>query len=269
MSVDRQGRPLPLPGLAPGLIPGRPGVTRRRAARDRHPRRCLDLRFCSRVADQADGRHWMRTRSPLWTRGRPACHLYLQSVEVTRSCFRGPRMARAATSRSSRVRKTSRDLRAVGWSADGTRFLFTEVPTRSPLVLRWRSPSTRPSARRMLMKQFGPTTRPSLQTDTGWPINRDCVRSNPRFMSSGIRSSAAGNRFRRTAAVFPSGRMMAGNCSSAAWTSADVCRRDAVRDYARRRARAGVVRTVPAPPIQARSRSVRHRPRWTVPHHAR
>ena len=137
---------------------------------------------------------------------------------ATPSCSGGRRMAPAATSGSSRVRRDLLDLRANGWSADGRQLLFTEVsPSRQGAI--GQIAIERPSDAKRAGERASSTTtmRPSLQTDAGWPSSRTCP-VEPRSTSSGIRSSEIGNRSRPAAAIARSGRVTAGNCSSAAWT---------------------------------------------------
>ena len=84
VSVDRQGRASPLPGLPLGLVPRRPGVARRRAARARHPDGCLDLRFCPRNAEPADDRPGAGPQPALDAR-RAAHHLYVEPSGLPRA----------------------------------------------------------------------------------------------------------------------------------------------------------------------------------------
>ena len=102
VSVDREGRASPLPGVAAGLVPRRPGVARWLAARTRHPGGRVDLRFGARNSEPAHDRPCAGRTSALDTR-RAAHHLYVGTRRATRSCSGGRRMAPAATSGSSPV----------------------------------------------------------------------------------------------------------------------------------------------------------------------
>ena len=127
VSVDRQGRASPLPGLPldsyRDVRVSPDGARLALATEDR----CVDIRFRPRNAEPADDRpcagHAARSGRPTASASSLRRH-----ERATQSCSGGRRMAPAATSGSSRVRKISLDLLAMGWSADGKQLLFNEVP---------------------------------------------------------------------------------------------------------------------------------------------
>ncbi len=175
-----------------GLVPRRPGVARRRAARSGHPDGCVDVRCRARHAEPADDRpctgHAARS-------GRPtASASSLRRAErATRSCSGGQRMAPAATSGSSRVRRISVDLRANGWSADGRQLLFTEVPPSSQCAI-GQIAIERPSDANVLVKSEFCNDYAAVSPDGRWmAYELERVRSirDLRRAVSGARKSAA------------------------------------------------------------------------------
>ena len=126
VSVDRQGRSSPLPGLpldAYRTVRVSPDGTRLALAT---AGRCVDLRFCSRHVEPADDRPRARHQPALDAR-RPAHHLYVERAGYPELFWR------QADGTGSDERLLGRakdllDLLATGWSKDGRQLLFSEVP---------------------------------------------------------------------------------------------------------------------------------------------
>ena len=215
VSVDREGRPSLLPGIAldsyRDVRVSPDGKRLALATQDEIWIYDFERESLSRLTGDSASE-----TSPLWTRdaerivftsnraGYP--ELFSRRADGTGSDE--PFLTRA---------KDLRDLRANGWSEDGARLLFTEVDTGPAAVGEIAIGDT--SAARMLWNNdFTTTTRLCRQTDAGSPTS-PTTRGRPRFTSSGIRSSEADSQSRRTAAGSRCGRLgMVGNCSSAAWT---------------------------------------------------
>ncbi len=84
VSVDRQGRASPLPGLPLDAYRTRARVTGWGTARARHRGRCVDLRFCPRNAEPADDPPCAGHQPALDAR-RPAHHLYVDTGGLPRA----------------------------------------------------------------------------------------------------------------------------------------------------------------------------------------
>ena len=256
VSVDRQGRVSPLPGLPPDSY--------------------RDVRISrdgARLAVATLGDVWTydfvrQTRSRLTTDPAPDTRP-LWTPDGQRIVFTSRRAGypelfwRAAdgTGRDERILARAQnliDLRANDWSADGGRLLFSELPPSQRGAIgqiaigRASDPERAPDLRRLLVSD----TRPSLQTDAGLLMSPPCPR-NRRSTSSDTRSSATGNRFRPLAVASPLvPRRLGTVLQHEQW--ADARRPGAVGNNARLRASAGIVRV---PDVHyGRVSAVRHRP---------
>ena len=184
---------------------------------------------------------------------------------ATRSCSGGRRMAPAARTGSPRQRRSRSICGPNGWSADGKQLLFTQVPQS---VVRDRSPrhrETRPT--RPCSCKTACTTRPSRQTDTGWPTSRTGTNRRLRRKVSGARKPDTDLNWRRSYPDVVAGRQ--GIVLSAAWTVGGCLRSRCGRNDVRRRAPAGLVRIRDARSlwvgltVRPRSRrTVRDHPQW-------
>ena len=215
VSVDRQGRASPLPGLPldsyRDVRVSPDGARLALATQDDVWIYDFTRATLSRLTtDPASD------RSPLWTPDGQRIVFTSRRAGYPELFWR-PADGTGSDERFLARAKDLTDLRANGWSADGRQLLFTEV---SRTVVRDRADRHRAPVRREGAgeKRLLHHSRPSLQTDAGWPTSPTCP-VEPRSMSSGIRSSETGNRSRRAAAVSHSGHVTAGNCSSAAWTA--------------------------------------------------
>ena len=267
VSVDRQGRALPLPGLAPGPY---------RDVRLSHDGGRLALGTDTDVWTYDVVRATLSRLTtdpaadtrPIWTpdgqrviftslrRGHP--ELFSRAADGTGTDE--PFLARASE---------LLDLRANDWSADGRRLLYTEVDVSlAGQCTLAQVTAERPADSTVLLKSEFCPDYAALSPDGRWMAyqSRESGRSEI-YVAASIRSSEAGNRFRVGVASFPSGRVTGGNCSSPVWTIGRYSRY--VCSPGPRSSPAGRWYCSNCLCSSLQASAVRHRPRWTVPGHPR
>ena len=216
VSVDRQGRASPLPGLPLDSyrdVRVSPDGARLALATQTD---VWIYDFAARNAEPADDRPGAG-HAPALDARRPAHHLYVETSGLPRAVLAagGWHRQRRAAPRACQGSPRSARQRLVGRRQTAPVYRGAAEPSVRDRADRHRAPVRREGAgeKRVLQRLRGRVSRRTLD---GLRVER--VRSTRRSMSSGIRSSEIGNRSRRAAAISRSGRVTAGNCSSAAWT---------------------------------------------------
>ena len=147
VSVDRQGRASAAARPPAGLVPRRPSVARRHAARARHRRTMCGSTICRATTLSRLTTDPARTRSPLWTPDGQRI-IFTSRRAGYPELFWRPADGTGRDERLLARAKDLLDLRANGWSADGRQLLFTEVPPQHSAERSGRSPSSARQTRR-------------------------------------------------------------------------------------------------------------------------
>ena len=215
VSVDRQGRPSPLPGLPADSyrdVRVSPDGARLALATEAD----VWTYDVARATRSPLTTHPARDRSPLWT---PDGQRIIFSSD--RSGYPQLFWRRAdGTGSDEPLLTRSKDLlnlRADGWSADGKQLLFIEVLSDIQQAI-GHVAIDRPSDAKMLVTSAFGNGRAAVSPVGGWMAYESNVSGHAEIYIE--RYPELGNRqqSRPRAAVSHSGRVTGGNCSSAAWT---------------------------------------------------
>ncbi len=213
------------------ILPRRPGVPRRRAARARDPTTMWDLRCRTRRAEPADD----RTARESARSGRPTAQriIFTSNPGGYPELFWRPADGTGSDSASSRAGKDLLDLLANGWSPDGTAAVYRGNGKLSVRDRAGRRSSARSEGQRAA-EERGLQCPRGLSPDGRWMAYRRDVSGRfeiyvERYPELGDRETDLG--WWRD--VSQPGRVTAGSCSSSVWTPGRFRGRGAVRDDAR------------------------------------